>query len=111
MPDFADTNDFLSKSTILRRASVNRQHFDPNNSEHIDSLRSFINTGNWGAVQFYCEFPFTDVPMTVLVKFAGSRIGAHRKTAEEVLAEKMLKGESILGSEDLGVVLDEAAVS
>lgn len=106
MPDFADSNDFLSKSTILRRASVNRQHFDPSNSEHIDSLRTFINTGNWGTVQFYCEFPFTDVPMTVLMKYAGAKIGAHRKTAEELLADKILAGQSILGS-----VHDEVPVS
>lgn len=90
MPDFADSHDFLNKSTILRRASVNRQHFDPNNSDHIDSLRTFINTGNWGSVQFYCEFPFSDVPMTVLMKFAGSRIGAARKTASEMLEERTL---------------------
>jgi hypothetical protein len=90
MPDFSDASDFLSKSTILRRAGVNRQFFDPDNPDHVDSLRTFINTGNWGAVQFYCEFPFTDVPMTVLMKFAGSRIGARRQTAEEVLAARSM---------------------
>ncbi len=98
MPDFADTNDFLSKSTILRRASVNRQHFDPTDPEHLESLKTFIETGNWGKVQFFCEYPFTDVPMTVLVKFAGRALDARRMTAKEALAAKILSGESILNA-------------
>jgi len=106
MPDFVDTSDFLNKSTILRRASVNRQNFDPSNKEHLDSLKSFISTGNWGDVQFYCEYPFTDVPMTVLVKFARSRLEAHSQTDEEMLATKILAGASILGS-----LADEITIS
>lgn len=90
MPDFADTNDFLSKSTILRRASINRQFFDPTNREHLESLRVFIDTGNWGSVQFYCEFPFTDVPMTVLTKFAKHCLSGKRQLDEEVLAQSIL---------------------
>lgn len=106
MPDFIDSSDFLSKSSILRRASVNRQHFDPTNSDHIDSLRTFIRTGNWGAVQFYCEFPFTDVPMTVLMKHASHVLSTSRWTSEEAMAAKVLRGESLLGDP-----VDEAAVS
>ena len=83
MPDFIDNHDFLNRSTILRRATVTRATFDPTNQEHLASLKSFIATGNWGAVQFYCEFPFTDVPMTALMKFAGFHLGAHRETAED----------------------------
>ena len=106
MPDFIDSHDFLSQSTILRRASVNRQHFDPSNPEHLASLRTFIRTGNWGPVQFYCEFPFTDVPMTVLMKHASHVLGVQRQTDEEAMAAKVLKGESLLGNP-----ADEAAVS
>lgn len=105
MPDFADSSDFLSKSSVLRRAGVNRQFFDPTDAKHIDSLRHFINTGNWGDVQFYCEFPFSDVPMTVLIKYTGYLLNARRQTAEEVLATKILKGDSLLGSP-----ADEAAL-
>lgn len=96
MPDFADTNDFLNKSTILRRASVNRQHFDPADYDHLESLKTFISTGNWGEIQFFCEFPFTEVPMTVLMKFARHRLNAKRQSDEEVLATKILTGQSIL---------------
>lgn len=105
MPDFADTNDFLSKSTILRRASVNRQFFDPTNKEHLESLHRFINTGNWDSVQFYCEFPFTDVPMTVLTKFARHCLNGASQADEGALAAKGLNGESLLGNP-----ADEAAV-
>ncbi len=83
MPDFVETSDFLNRSTVLRRATVNRATFDPTNKQHLASLKAFIATGNWGDVQFYCEFPFSDVPMTVLMKFAGYHLGAHRETAED----------------------------
>jgi len=86
VPDFIDSSDFLSKSSLLMRAAVNRQHFDPTNPEHLASLRRFINTGNWGSVQFFCEYPFSEVPMTVLMKFAGHHLGAARETAAERLA-------------------------
>lgn len=106
MPDFADSYDFLNRSTILRRAAINRQNFDPTNEQHLASLKLFIQTGNWGDVQFFCEFPFSDVPMTVLMKFAGMHLNAHRKTSEEVLAGRILAGQTILGS-----AADEAAVN
>lgn len=102
MPDFVENSDFLNNSTILRRAGANRQYFDPRNQEHIESLKSFIQTGNWGTVQFYCEFPFTDVPMTVLMKHAGHLLNVRRLTAEEVLKVKM---------QHQGLQTDEAAIS
>lgn len=91
MPDFVEAPDFLYNSTILKRASVNRQHFDPTNVEHLESLKVFINTGNWGKVQFFVEYPFSDVPMTVLMKFAGHALDARRRTAEEALAARTLQ--------------------
>lgn len=98
MPDFIETPDFLNNSTVLRHASVNRQHFDPKDPEHLQSLTQFIATGNWGKVQFFCEYPFSDVPMTVLMKFAGYHLNARRQTSEEALAAKILAGESILNA-------------
>lgn len=76
MPAFVETSDFLNTSTALRQASFNRTFFDPKNGDHIRSLHKFLETGNWGNVQFYCEAPYTDVPMTVLRKFAGAVISA-----------------------------------
>lgn len=80
MPDFAETPDFLNKSTILSRACATRQYFDPMNVQHLESLQHFIRTGNWGDVQFFREFPFSDVPMTVLMKYAGHLLNATRET-------------------------------
>ena len=85
MPDFCETPDFLSNSTVLRRAGVSRQFFDPTNTEHRESLAKFVKTGNWGNTQFYCETPFSDVPMTVLMKFAGHELKSNRETADERL--------------------------
>ncbi len=72
MPEFIDTGtqDFMSRSTRLRQHGAARTIFDPTNFEHRESLRVFNETGNWGAVQFHIEFPYTDVPMTVLRKFS-----------------------------------------
>lgn len=83
MPDFADSYDSLSKSIVLRHSGVRREFFDPANKDHTDSLATFIKTGNWGKVQFFCEYPFSDVPMTVLIKFAGHHLDASRETAED----------------------------
>lgn len=57
-------------SRILRDNRVRREEFDPNNLEHLESYYKFLTTGNWGEVQFYCEFPYVTVPETVLRKFA-----------------------------------------
>ncbi len=86
MPDFCETPDFLSSSSLLRRASVNRQIFAPTNPAHTESLAKFIATGNWGDTQFFCEAPFSDVPMTVLMKYAGHLLNVHRETVEDRLA-------------------------
>jgi hypothetical protein len=83
MPYFADTSDVLNLSTALRRHSVNRVLFDPSLETHLDSMRAFLRTGNWGDVQFYCETPYTDVPMTVLMKFAMYQEGVQRETLAE----------------------------
>lgn len=74
MPAFVDSSDFLNNSSILASAAVSRAIFDPANPEHLDSVRSFLDTGKWGKIQFRCEFPFTDVPTTVLTKFATHQI-------------------------------------
>lgn len=80
MPEFVDvgTQDFMSRSTILQKHGSRRAFFDATNPDHQESLRTFIATGNWGGVHFYPEYPFTDVPMTVLMKFAGHHLGAER---------------------------------
>lgn len=83
MPDFADTSDVLNLSTALRSTSAHRTHFDPSRESHLESLRSFLRTGNWGEVQFYCEHPYTDVPMTVLMKAAMYTEGVQRETMSE----------------------------
>ena len=61
-------NIFDSKT--LRNASVPRQDFDPENETHRESLSNFLNTGNWGKVQFFAEPPYVSVPETVLRKMA-----------------------------------------
>jgi hypothetical protein len=83
MPDFADTSDVLNLSSALRRASVNRTSFDPSKESHLESFRIFLRTGNWGEIQFYCEHPFTDVPMTVLMKYATHRENVCRESASD----------------------------
>lgn len=91
MPDFLDHPDCLNMSTILRRQSVVRTFFDPSLQSHLDSLDVFLRTGNWGEVQFYCEHPYTDVPMTVLMKFALYEQGITRETGAERNARLALK--------------------
>lgn len=83
MPDFADTSDVLNLSTALRRHSVNRVVFNPEDQQHVDSLKAFLRTGNWGDFQFYCESPYTDVPMTVLMAFAQYELNVTRETTAE----------------------------
>lgn len=60
----------LSSSVVLSGIAHSREFFDPANPVHLASLKSFVNTGNWGEVQFYPELPYTNVPMTVFTKFA-----------------------------------------
>lgn len=70
MPDFVETPDFLNNSTSLRKAGAHRMFFDPSLQSHLDSFDQFLKTGNWGEIHFFCESPYSDVPMTVLMKFA-----------------------------------------
>jgi hypothetical protein len=68
MPTFIDAPTRL-QSHILRENMVRREIFDPANLEHQRSLRTFIQTGNWGTVQFFAEQPYVTVPETVMRKY------------------------------------------
>ena len=63
-------SDTLSQSGILRNARIERAEFNPTKKEHLESLREFLDTGNWGKIQFYPEAPYLNVPETVLRKVA-----------------------------------------
>lgn len=89
MPTFTDAPDFLSKSTVLARLTATRQLFDPTNEAHLESLKTFVRTGEWGATRFYCEQPFIDVPMTVLMKFAGHHLSTSRESADDRAARRL----------------------
>ena len=80
MPNFHEPNDYLSRSTILRGVSSHRVSFDPANEAHCASLKKFLETGNWGGVMFYPEYPYMDVPTYVLAKFASHQLGVVRKS-------------------------------
>lgn len=64
---------------------VNRQRFDPRKKEHLESVKKFIETGNWGSVQFFCEPPFTDVPMMVLTHYAAFKLKADHKARNKFI--------------------------
>lgn len=64
------STDFLGGSNILRVSRIPRECFDPMNSKHMKSLKCFLDTGNWGEIQFYIEAPYVTVPETVLRKVA-----------------------------------------
>lgn len=70
MPEFCDVFDPLGGSRSLRSKPITRVIFDPTNHDHQLSLKQFLNTGKWGNIQFYAEHPYSDVPMTVLVKYS-----------------------------------------
>lgn len=71
-------------SNILKRVElVKRETFDPANAEHIESMRVYVRTGNWGNVQFYPEVPYIEVPMTVLMKYAAFSLGVSREDSSE----------------------------
>ena len=59
-----------SSSRVLREPTIRRETFEPKNKEHRASLKKFIETGNWGDVQFFAEHPCVTVPETVLRKFS-----------------------------------------
>lgn len=70
MVTFLNSADERLQSRILREARVRREEFDPENQEHLKSYNSFLSTGNWRNVYFFCEFPYVTVPETVSRKFA-----------------------------------------
>ena len=70
MTQFLNTADERFQSRILKSAQVRREEFNPKNKEHLKSYQKFLKTGNWGDVQFHCEFPYVTVPETVSRKFA-----------------------------------------
>ena len=85
MPNFANSisQDFMAKSTVLRRHGSNRVFFNANEAEHVNSLRHYIETGSW-ITQFFPEFPFTDVPTTVLTKYASHNLNAQRSAVHNL---------------------------
>lgn len=61
--------DSQYRSRILAGAKIPRAEFDPTNKVHCESLHRFLQTGNWGKIQFEAEFPYVTVPETVMRKF------------------------------------------
>jgi len=95
MPDFIDHSDFLSRSAVLRNHGRTRVPFDPVNPDHLASLKKFLETGSWGSVMFFPEFPYTDVPTYVLSKYASFQLGASRKSNAQMAVEASLKRKSL----------------
>lgn len=85
-PDAIDSDAIAAVTEPTLTPHVRRENFDPTNEEHLASFKHFIVTGNWGNVQFLAELPFIEVPMTVLMKFAGHHLGAKRESAKEASA-------------------------
>ena len=76
----------ISPNRISTLSKINRVNFDPRKKAHLDSVKKFLETGNWGDVQFYCEYPYTDVPMTVLTKFTAHKLGADLSLRHSLIA-------------------------
>lgn len=70
-------------SLLSRHQHVNRQYFDPTNADHVESLKEYLRTGNWGNVQFFAELPFIEVPMTVITKYARHQLNVVPETNQE----------------------------
>jgi hypothetical protein len=70
MPIFVEHSSDRLRSRLLHANQVRREIFDPANAEHRASYLTFVETGVWGSVQFFHEFPFETVPATVAHKFA-----------------------------------------
>lgn len=80
-------------SDILNQARlVQREYFNPELDRHVESLRVFLATGNWGEVQFYPEVPFIEVPMTVMMKYLRHALNVQHETAAETSARLREKG-------------------
>jgi hypothetical protein len=71
---FLETEDRLM-SKILKGNQIKREIFNPRNKAHQDSLRKFLETGNWGDIQFFVESPYVTVPQTVMRKFCAHHLG------------------------------------
>ena len=97
MPEFRDHSDFLNKSTTLRKAGSARTFFDPKNDDHVESLKTFVRTGNWGSASFFCEAPYTDVPMTVLMTASACGVTAGRSPASRHSASSRLTMRFFIG--------------
>lgn len=93
MPNFVDTPDCLMRSQILQEVAKRRVHFNPANAEHCKSLKTFLDTGSWGAVTFHVDFPYTDVPTYVLTMYAAHKLKVNRKTKGEVFKDQMKRRE------------------
>jgi hypothetical protein len=78
--------DILNKSTL-----VVREDFDPTEAAHVESLKVFLRTGNWGDVQFYPQLPFIEVPMTVLFAYTSHVLGVERESDSEKAARLAAK--------------------
>ncbi len=80
-------------SDILNQARlIQREIFNPKLKRHVDSLKVFLRTGNWGAVQFYPEVPYIEVPMTVMVKYLRHSLKIDVETAAEMAARHTAAG-------------------
>jgi hypothetical protein len=112
MPDFLDNLDFMSRSTTLRLHGVARTFFDPANPDHCASLKHFMEQGTWGNVQFYPEFPYTEVPMTVLAKFVAYHLKVETKSsavrAAEAAANRSNLAETAAANLERGKLLQPA---
>lgn len=70
--------------SVLNRAQlINRQIFNPADESHVNSLKEYLRTGNWGDVQFYAELPFVEVPITVITKYAQHQLSVTPETTQE----------------------------
>lgn len=47
-----------------------RVHFNPKDKKHLESLKTFLSTGQWGEVKFAVEGSYLSVPDYVLRKYA-----------------------------------------
>jgi hypothetical protein len=73
----------FSIAASLRNAQVERVVYDPSNEAHNDSLDTYLVSGNWGKIQFFPELPFSEVPITVLTKYARYMRDVRAETKDE----------------------------
>lgn len=74
------THHSMSNSINLQKHGIKRVNFNPKDAAHLRSMKTFIESGNWGKVQFLPEFPYNDVPTTILMKFATYSLKANTAT-------------------------------